>query len=57
MLENVLPAVSSRSFTASFLRFTSLRHSEFVFVYFGGGVQLYMFVIKMSVQMLKKGIN
>jgi len=37
MSENVLPAVSSRSFMASFLRFTSLRHSEFMFVY-GEGV-------------------
>ena len=33
MLENILPMLSSRSFTVSFLLFRSLNHFEFIFVY------------------------
>ena len=42
--ENVLPAVSSRSFMVSFLMFTSLRHSKFMFVY-GEGVCAAIYVL------------
>ena len=48
MSENVLPAVSSRSFMASFLMFTSLRHSKFMFVY-GEGVCAAIYVLYYNV--------